>query len=128
MNHLRTLIIVVSASLVLYIVSPVWSQISIQIGPREREQRVVEPYTDVEPLTRGPLHEAFAEPVVLNGEAVDFVTTTPPPAPIDEVPPDQQPSGENVQWIPGYWFWEPSMNNFVWVSGCWREAPPDARG
>ena len=26
-----------------------------------------------------------------------------PPQPIQEMPPDQKPAGQNIQWIPGYW-------------------------
>ena len=47
-----------------------------------------------------------------------------PPAAINEVPPDQKPSGDNVEWIPGYWQWDDQRNDFVWVSGVWRNPPP----
>src|SRR5262249_13328315 len=47
-----------------------------------------------------------------------------PPPVIDEVPPDQKPEGENVQWIPGYWQWDDERNDFIWVSGVWRDVPP----
>src|SRR6266545_1382850 len=76
----------------------------------------------VEVLARGPVHEAYAT-------TVEFPTPSPvvpkaPPAPIEELPPDQKPDGDNVQWIPGYWHWDEDANDFLWVSGCWRDVPP----
>jgi hypothetical protein len=47
-----------------------------------------------------------------------------PPAPIEELPPDQKPAGDNVQWIPGYWAWDDDRNDFIWISGIWRNDPP----
>src|SRR5262249_14934551 len=47
-----------------------------------------------------------------------------PPAPIDELPPDQKPEGVNVIWIPGYWAWDDEAADFLWVSGVWRNLPP----
>ncbi|HJT76111.1 MAG TPA: hypothetical protein VJ739_02825, partial [Gemmataceae bacterium] len=78
----------------------------------------------VQVQTRGPVHEAYAEPVTYNDQAPPLVTKQ-PPDPIDEIPPDQKPEGDNVQWIPGYWAWEADQSNFVWVSGFWRDVPPD---
>jgi hypothetical protein len=46
------------------------------------------------------------------------------PDPIEELPPDQKPEGNNVQWIPGYWAWDEDRNDFLWVSGIWRDIPP----
>jgi WXXGXW repeat (2 copies) len=74
-------------------------------------------------LTRGPIHEAYAEPVDYQPQPGEVVPKQ-PPAPIEEVPPDQKPAGENVEWIPGYWSWDDSRNDFIWVSGVWRIAPP----
>ena len=74
-------------------------------------------------LTRGPIHEAFAEPVVFNAKAGVIVAKTPPAA-IEEIPPDQRPEGTNVAWIPGYWGWDDERNDFLWVSGIWRALPP----
>jgi hypothetical protein len=48
-----------------------------------------------------------------------------PPNPIDEVPPDQQPEGENITWISGYWGWDSEEDDFIWISGIWRNVPPD---
>jgi hypothetical protein len=77
-------------------------------------------------LTRGPIHEAFAAPVVHDPTAGPVVSKQ-PPDPIQEMPPDQKPSGQNVQWIPGYWSWDVSRNDYLWVSGIWRDPPPNSQ-
>ena len=74
-------------------------------------------------LTRGPIHEAFAAPVVHDPQSGPVIPKE-PPAPVEEMPPDQKPSGQNVQWIPGYWSWDQERNDFLWISGVWREPPP----
>ena len=56
----------------------------------------------MEVLTRGPVHEAFAETVTFDPEPGMIAPGTPPPA-IEEVPPEIRPEGENIAWIPGYW-------------------------
>ena len=76
-----------------------------------------------EVLTRGPVHEAFAEPVDLNTQA-PLVAPTQPPANITENPPAQKPTGDQFVWVPGYWAWDSERNSYIWVSGCWRAAPP----
>ncbi|HJS06928.1 MAG TPA: hypothetical protein VJ809_04685, partial [Pirellulales bacterium] len=88
---------------------------------------VAEPANEsVEVLARGPVHEAFAEPV--NLQSFDpLVIEVAPPEPIEELPPDQKPEGENVEWIPGYWAWDDDRQNFLWVSGVWRDIPPGQR-
>jgi len=78
----------------------------------------------VEPLTRGPLHEAFAEPTVATSHPGPIVPRQ-PPEPIQEMPPDQKPEGNNVQWLPGYWMFDDERADFLWVSGFWRDMPPD---
>ena len=75
-------------------------------------------------MTRGPIHEAFAAPVVHDPKAAPTIEKQ-PPSPIKELPPDQKPAGQNVQWIPGYWSWDVSRNDFIWISGIWREPPPN---
>lgn len=83
-----------------------------------------------EVLDRGPIHEAFAEPIVdphLAAEADQAVAPQQPPDPINELPPEVRPEGANVQWIPGYWMWSEVQADFVWVSGVWRDAPPGRR-
>jgi WXXGXW repeat (2 copies) len=80
----------------------------------------------VEVLARGPVHEAFAQPASGLQEPGP-VAPKEPPKPIDELPPDQRPEGDNVQWIPGYWSWDDDGSDYVWVSGLWRMAPADRR-
>jgi len=75
-----------------------------------------------EVLARGPVHEAFAS-------TAETTTPTPvvakqPPDPIEELPPDQKPEGDNVQWIPGYWHWDDENTQYIWISGFWRATPP----
>jgi hypothetical protein len=77
----------------------------------------------IEVLTRGPVHEAFAETVTFDPEP-GIVAPKAPPAAIEELPPDQKPEGTNVAWIPGYWAWDDERNDFLWVSGIWRALPP----
>jgi hypothetical protein len=79
--------------------------------------------TEPEVLTRGPVHEAFAEPVTFNADDAYVIPKEPPQA-VDEVPPDTKPQGSNVQWIGGYWSWDEERQDFIWVSGVWRDIPP----
>jgi hypothetical protein len=81
------------------------------------------PPDGVEVQARGPVHEAYAEPVGVPPQAGPLVPKQPPEA-IDEVPPDQKPEGDSVQWLPGYWAWDQDRNDFLWVSGFWRVPPP----
>ncbi|MFO0912884.1 MAG: hypothetical protein U0795_07995 [Pirellulales bacterium] len=76
-----------------------------------------------EVLDQGPVHEAFAEPVPL-AVPQSIEVDQAPPAPIDEVPPDVKPEGDQVEWIPGYWQWSEDRQQFIWVSGVWRKIPP----
>jgi len=82
--------------------------------------------TEVQVLTSGPVHEAFAETVVFDPEP-DVVVVQPPPEPIDEEPPDQVPDGPNMTWIPGYWGWDDDRDDYLWISGVWRSVPPGRR-
>jgi hypothetical protein len=77
----------------------------------------------VEILTRGPIHEAFAEPVVFDPKPGALAPKA-PPEPLEEMPPDQKPEGDNISWIAGYWAWDDERNDFLWVSGIWRDIPP----
>src|ERR1043166_9686945 len=72
---------------------------------------------NIEVQARGPVHEAFAEPIQLQAEAGLLVSKAPPP-PIQEVPPPERPVGD-FMWIPGYWSWDADRNDFLWVSACW---------
>jgi hypothetical protein len=90
--------------------------ISAEPVPTDTEQ-------GVQVLTRGPVHEAFAETVTYDPEP-GVVVSKAPPAAIEELPPDQRPEGANIAWIPGYWGWDDERNDFLWVSGVWRALPP----
>jgi hypothetical protein len=77
----------------------------------------------VQPQAKGPVHEAFANPAVSvpqPGPIVDKQV----PQPIEEMPPEQKPDGDNVQWISGYWHFDPDASDFMWISGIWRQIPP----
>ncbi|MFD0893126.1 YXWGXW repeat-containing protein [Luteolibacter ambystomatis] len=89
--------------------------------PAEEDQQPQQ--EGAETLTRGPVHEAFAETVSYNPVA-GIIVKKEPPANIEEVPPDQQLVGNNVSWIPGYWGWEDEGSDFIWISGIWRNLPP----
>ena len=97
--------------------SAAWSQ----PPPPAQPPKVAE--NGVEVLTRGPLHEAFAEMISFDPQPGIVVATSPPEA-IEEVAPAQRPEGDNVAWIPGYWAWDDERNDFLWVSGIWRALPP----
>jgi len=86
-------------------------------------KRVAYAEEGVEVLTHGPIHEAFAETVEFDSQEGMLVQKA-PPEPIEELPPDQIPEGEDVEWIPGYWAWDDEMNDYIWVSGIWRAPPP----
>ncbi len=77
----------------------------------------------MEVLTRGPIHEAFAD-VSVDEAQPGIIATRSVPDPINEIPPDFRPEGDNVEWIPGYWSWDEDQNDFIWVSGIWRDVPP----
>ena len=77
----------------------------------------------MEVLTRGPVHEAFAEPISYN-PTPGVVMPNEPPAAIEEIPPDERPEGDAL-WIPGYWQWDNERSDFIWISGIWRDPPPD---
>jgi hypothetical protein len=81
------------------------------------------PQEGVEVLTRGAVHEAYAEPGLSQPAASPIINKQPPDA-VNELPPDQKPEGQDVQWIPGYWTWDEERNDFVWLSGFWRVPPP----
>ncbi|VTR96808.1 hypothetical protein [Tuwongella immobilis] len=77
----------------------------------------------VEVLARGPIHEAYATPVEPNLTPNPIIPKEPPPA-IEELPPEQKPAGDDVEWLPGYWSWDEERNDFIWISGFWRVPPP----
>ena len=77
----------------------------------------------IQVLTRGPVHEAFAETISFDPEPGLIVQNEPPEA-IEEIAPEQRPEGDNVAWIPGYLAWDDEREDFLWVSGIWRDLPP----
>ena len=81
---------------------------------------------NVEVMTRGPVHEAYAVPVSA-GQTAGMIVPRPAPAPVEEVPPDMKPEDDKAVWIPGYWSWDEERKDFLWVSGVWRVPPPGYR-
>ncbi len=81
---------------------------------------------NVEVLTRGPIHEAYATPVT-NVATTGLVVPKRPPQPIEEQPPEVKPQGNNAIWIPGYWSWDDDRKDFIWTSGVWRVPPAGVR-
>ena len=79
---------------------------------------------DPEALARGPIHEAFAGPIVYNPTPGVVVPKPPPSTQIEEQPPAEKPQGADVEWIPGYWAWDDERNDYIWISGIWRDIPP----
>lgn len=99
---------------------------NFEVAQAEGTQSVGTSEKAPEVLTRGPIHEAFAE--YYNVEPTPGITVGKrPPEPIAEIPPEQIPEGDNVTWIPGYWAWEDEAERFIWISGLWRVVPPDQR-
>lgn len=95
--------------------------------PPPREQDNNRPNQDgIEVEARGQVHEAFAAPHEAR-QAPTPIVAKKPPEPINELPPEQKPEGDNVQWIPGYWMWDEDRTDFLWVSGTWRVMPPERR-
>ena len=90
--------------------------------PGVNDQAQAGSQTGPEVLTRGPVHEAFAEVVAYNPQPGQTVAKEPPKA-IEEVPPAEKPAGDYT-WIPGYWSWDQDRDNFIWVTGAWRIPPP----
>ena len=81
---------------------------------------------EVETLLRGPLHEAFAEPIQDDPTPGEVISKAPPEA-IDEVAPEVKPSEDHVIWISGYWAFDEERDDYLWVSGVWRVPPPGQR-
>jgi hypothetical protein len=89
-------------------------------------RRSTEIVTAPQPLLRGPVHEAFAQPAVLDC-AAPLAVDGHPPTPLAEYPPAVRPARADSVWLPGYWAWEPADERFVWLSGIWRVPPPGIR-
>src|SRR5438128_285507 len=59
----------------------------------------------IEVLARGPIHEAYGQPVEREPTAGPIIPKA-PPQPVPEQPPDLKPEGANVQWMAGFWAWD----------------------
>src|SRR5688572_14167767 len=70
------------------------------IPPQEGAERIGAPADQqgIQVLEQGPVHEAFAEPVVLEA-AKRIVVDRAPPDLVNELPPEVRPEGNNIQWI-----------------------------
>lgn len=91
--------------------------------PAENAPAARAPSAEPEVLGRGPIHEGYAQPGASAPKASPVVPKQ-PPQPINEVPPEEKPEGDNVVWVPGYWAWDEDRSDFLWVSGFWRVVPP----
>ena len=111
---MKTAIVLVITTV--FAVAPLYGEDSTQPPPTPAQEHPAV-------LTRGPVHEAFAEPVDLNTQP-GVMAPTQPPANIVENPPSDKPVGDQYVWVPGYWAWDSERNDYIWVSGCWRAAPP----
>ncbi len=98
--------------------SPVSPDASDQAGAVETDD------LGYETLLQGPVHEAFAAPIDADLTDGVRVYSEAPPKPINEQPPEQQPEGKDITWVPGYWSWSDDAGKYVWVSGLYRKAPP----
>ena len=97
--------------------SPEVEEVGADFGPQSPGDNF-----GVETLTRGPLHEAFAEPIVSN-PTPGMIVDRAPPLSIQEIPPEFQPEGDGAVWISGYWGWDEQRNEFIWISGVYRFPP-----
>lgn len=126
----RTALLGALSSLLMFAGSAVAQDLEL-IGPDQNpapSALAVEPGAadaDTEVLTRGPIHEAFAEPITFDAQGSVTVATR-PPDPIEEIPPEVKPEG-NAIWASGYWAWDDEQNDFIWVSGAWRVMPVGQR-
>ena len=97
------------------------------VGQEPPPSRATEASSGYDELTRGPIHEAFAEQVSLEPQP-GIVVPIEPPRPINELPPENRPADPNAQWIGGYWAYSDAVDeaesDFIWISGVWRVPPP----
>lgn len=93
---------------------------------RQAPSPQIAPQDGIEIQARGQVHEAFATPAEQRQMPTPIIRKQ-PPEPVNELPPDQKPEGDNIQWIPGYWMWDDDRSDFLWVSGTWRAIPPEKR-
>lgn len=93
-------------------------------APKSHSQGQAANKSGIEVLTRGPVHDAFAQPISVQPAPGPIVPKEPPP-PIPENPPEQKPDVPNVEWVPGYWAWDAQQGQFIWISGVYRVPPQD---
>jgi len=117
-NERETKIVITFVAMLVLAAGPLYPIVAEQPPPPTPAQE------QPEVLTRGPVHEAFAEPVNLQVQE-GLVAPTQPPPNISEAPPTQSPQDGHYVWVPGYWSWDADRNNYIWVSACWRAAPPN---
>ena len=96
-----------------------------EIGPAPADVSPAPAPEGVEVMTRGVVHEAFAE--VVTDPKPGLIVSKKPPEAIEEVPPEFKPEEEGVIWITGYWAWDDERDDFFWQSGVWRVPPPGQR-
>lgn len=120
---MKTIILKCGAISALVLCYPFWASAGGEI--KSQTETIQTRQTSTEVVTRGPVHEAFAEPTIFNPQP-GLVINREPPADIKEVPPDEKPSADAI-WINGYWGWDAATNDFLWVSGVWRIPPPGRR-
>src|SRR5262245_9102779 len=106
---------VVAALCLLDLTSP-----KLQTRARAQDATAANTPNGVEVQARGPIHEAFITPTA--EPKPTYGVPKKPPAPIEEMPPEEKPEG-NAVWIGGYWSWDDDRADFLWVSGCWRVKP-----
>src|SRR5262245_3110828 len=117
------LLIVIATLLLL----PTWAMAqATPVPPNPLPAQAPAEQEGVETLTRGPIHEAFANPAEPDPEPSPVLAKK-PPEDVPEQPPDYQPEGGDYEWIPGYWDWDDDRDEFLWVTGVWRQPPPDMR-
>jgi hypothetical protein len=111
-----------SLSAIFMTLSMIWCNGAAGVAPSANAQPADD--KDQEVLTRGPVHEAFGKPVSFDPEP-GITVGKKPPDPIEELPPEVKPEGDNVVWISGYWGWDPDRKDYIWVSGFYRAVPPE---
>src|SRR5262245_48904134 len=104
---------VVAALCLLDLTSP-----KLQTRARAQDATAANTPNGVEVQARGPIHEAFITPTA--EPKPTYGVPKKPPAPIEEMPPEEKPEG-NAVWIGGYWAWDDDCGHFLCVSR-WRRA------
>ncbi len=97
--------------------APVPQALPVPAGGAPAPAAVLPPQQgDPQVLDEGPIHEAFADPAGLEAKP-RVVVNREPTEPINELPPEVKPDGNNLAWIPGYWMSSEEQGDGVRVSG-----------